>query len=85
MLPIDLWWYLVHLVVVLILSHSVLVHHLLGITPRIWTRLRTNEMGTKTKRGIAVSFEWTEKEAGGGYRDKETWLISYNHASLRSS
>lgn len=81
--PIDLWWYLVHLAVVLIPSHPVLVHHLLGISHRIWTKLKTREMGTKMKRGIVVSFEWTEKEAGGGYRDKETWAISYNHASLR--
>lgn len=55
--PIDLWWYMVHLAVVLIPSHPVLVHHLLGISHRIWTKLKTREMGTKMKRGIVVSFE----------------------------
>lgn len=82
--PIDPWWYLVHFAVVLIPSRSVLVHHL-PISPRIWTKLKTSEMGTKRERGIVVSFEWTGKEAGGEYRDKETWLISYNHASLQWS
>lgn len=44
-------------------------------------------MGMGMKRGMVVSFEESiakkrPEEAGGGYRDKETWWIAYNHVSL---
>lgn len=45
-------------------------------------------MGMGKKRGMVVSFEESiakkrpEEAVGGGYRDKETWWIAYNHVSL---
>lgn len=90
----------VHLCVVLIPSRPLLVHHhhhhyhyrrrLLGISLRIWTTWKTRGMGMKRKKGMVMSFESAGKKSekagvGGEYRDKEIWLISYNHVSPLSS
>lgn len=44
----------------------------------------------KRKKGMVMSFESAGKKSekagvGGEYRDKEIWLISYNHVSPLSS